>query len=302
MGYLAARTSTIEIASGILPIYTRTPTLIAMTAAGMDFVSGGRAILGLGASGPQVIEGFHGVPYDAPLGRTREIIEICRKVWAREEKLTFDGKYYTLPLPEELGTGLGKPLKIINHPVRPRIPIYVASLGPKNIALPAELAEGWLPLFYMPGKAEEVFGESLAEGFAKRDPALGPLDIVAGGLVAIGDDVKSVLDMSRPLVALYVGGMGAKGKNFYNALVRRYGFEAEAEKIQDLYLAGNKREAEAAVPLELLEAINLVGSEGEVRDKLVQFEESGVTVLNAMPIASPADQPKVIEQLKSWMS
>ena len=302
MGYLAARTSTIEIASGILPIYTRTPTLIAMTAAGMDYVSGGRAILGLGASGPQVIEGFHGVPYDAPLGRTREIIEICRKVWAREEKLTFDGKYYTLPLPEERGTGLGKPLKIINHPVRSRIPIYVASLGPKNIELTAELAEGWLPLFFMPGKADEVFGESLGAGFAKRDPALGQLEIVAGGLVAIGDDVKSVLDMSRPLVALYVGGMGAKGKNFYNALVRRYGFEAEAEQIQELYLAGNKREAEAAVPLELLEAINLVGTEGEVREKLTQFADAGVTVLNAVPIASPEDQPRMIDRLKTWIS
>jgi F420-dependent oxidoreductase-like protein len=302
MGYLAARTTTVQIASGILPIYTRTPTLMAMTAAGLDAISGGRAILGLGASGPQVIEGFHGVPYQAPLGRTREIIEICRKVWAREEKLTYDGRYYTLPLPEDQGTGLGKPLKIINHPVRPRVPIHIASLGPKNIELTAELAEGWLPLFFMPSKANEVFGPSLAAGFAKRDADLGPMDIIAGGLVAIGDDVKAVLDMARPTVALYVGGMGARDRNFYNALVRRYGFEAEAETIQDLYLAGRKQEAEAAVPIELLEAVNLVGPESYVKERIAEFREAGVTVLNVVPIAMPADQPKVVEQLKTWCS
>ncbi|HKY14988.1 MAG TPA: LLM class F420-dependent oxidoreductase [Microthrixaceae bacterium] len=300
MGYLAARTSTVQIASGILPIYTRTPTLTAMTAAGIDAISGGRCILGLGASGPQVIEGFHGVAYDAPLGRTREIIEICRKVWAREDKLTHDGRYYTLPLPPEQGSGLGKPLKLINHPVRSRIPIHIASLGPKNIELTAELAEGWLPLFFMPQRAADVFGEALAAGTAKRDPSLGDMDIVAGGLVAIGDDVKAVLDLSRPMVALYVGGMGAKGKNFYNALVRRYGFEAEAELIQDLYLAGKKQEAEAAVPMELLEAINLVGPEGYVKERIAEFQAAGVTVLNIAPVAMPDDQPKIVEQLKTW--
>ncbi|MCC6224919.1 MAG: LLM class F420-dependent oxidoreductase [Microthrixaceae bacterium] len=300
MGYLAARTSTVQIASGILPIYTRTPSLLAMTAAGVDYISGGRAVLGLGASGPQVIEGFHGVPYDAPLGRTREIIEICRKIWAREEKLTHDGRYYHLPLPEGQGTGLGKALKLINHPVRSRIPIHIASLGPKNIELTAELAEGWLPLFYMPSHAKEVFGPSLDAGFAKRDPDLGPLDVIAGGLVAIGDDVKGTLEMMRPMVALYVGGMGAVGKNFYNALVRRYGFEAEAAKIQELYLAGNKSEAAAAVPFELLDACNFVGTESEVREKVQLFKEAGVTTLNVMPIASPEDQPKLIDQLKTW--
>jgi F420-dependent oxidoreductase-like protein len=300
MGYLAAITDTVQIAAGILPIYTRTPTLLAMTAGGLDYVSNGLAILGLGASGPQVIEGFHGVPYDAPLWRTREIIDICRTVWAREDKLTHDGRFYTLPLPAEQGTGLGTPLKIINHPIRPRVPIHIASLGPKNIALTAELAEGWLPLFYLPAKAKEVFGPSLDAGFAKRDPSLGPLDIVAGGLLAVGDDVKSVLDLARPLLALYIGGMGARGQNFYNALVQRYGFEAEAKQIQDLYLDGKKAEAAAAVPLELLEGSNLVGTEAEVRDKIVEFRESGVTVLNVTPIASPADQPKLISQLKTW--
>ena len=175
MGYIAAKTSTVEIASGILPIYTRTPSLMAMTAAGLDFVSNGRFILGIGASGPQVIEGFHGVPYDAPLGRTREIIDICRKMWKREEKLTHDGKYYTLPLPAGQGTGLGKALKLINHPVRADIPVHIASLGPKNLELTAELANGWLPIFYWPERAADVFGPSLEAGFAKRDPELGPM-------------------------------------------------------------------------------------------------------------------------------
>jgi F420-dependent oxidoreductase-like protein len=271
-----------------------------MTAAGMDYVSNGRTILGLGASGPQVIEGFHGVPYQAPLGRTREIVEICRKVWAREDKLTHEGKYYTLPLPPEKGTGLGKPLKIINHPVRSDIPIHIASLGPKNIELTAELANGWLPIFFMPEKAKEVFGPSLDAGFAKRDPKLGKLDIVAGGMLAVGEDVKSVLDFARPMTALYVGGMGAKGQNFYNALITRYGFEAEAAKIQELYLAGKKAEAEAAVPLELLELTNLVGPESYVRERIAAFVEAGVSVLNVTPITD--NQVGLIEQLKGWIS
>src|SRR4051794_1233411 len=187
MGYLAARTETVEIGSAILNVYSRTPGALAQTAAGLDNVSGGRAILGLGASGPQVIEGWHGVPYDKPLGRTREIIEICRQVWAREERLVHDGPSYHLPLPEGQGTGLGKPLKIIAHPVRPRIPIWVASLGPKNVEMTAEVAEGWMPLFYLPEKARDVWGADLDAGRAKRDPSLGDLQIAAGGVVAIGD-------------------------------------------------------------------------------------------------------------------
>nr|MDT0663713.1 LLM class F420-dependent oxidoreductase [Micromonospora sp. DSM 115978] len=214
LGYLAARTETIELASGIFPIYSRTPTMIAMTAAGLDFVSDGRFTLGLGASGPQVIEGFHGVPYTAPLARTREVVEIVRSVW-RREKVVHDGKYYKIPLPADQGTGLGKPLKIINKPVRERIPIFLAAIGPKNVALAAEIAEGWEPIFFHPEKAAEVWGPSLAEGNKLRDPALGPLDVVVQTAVAIGDDVDSYLDLSRPMLALYIGGMGAKGKNFY---------------------------------------------------------------------------------------
>src|SRR5215218_10060708 len=246
MGYLAAVTETVEIASGILPLYTRTPTLLAMTAAGVDALSGGRCVLGLGASGPQVIEGFHGVAYDMPLTRTREIVEICHQVWKRE-RVEHDGKAYTIPLPPDQGTGLGKPLKLITHPVRDRIPIHIAALGPKNVELTAEIADGWLPLFYLPEKASDVWGADLAAGAAKRDAALPPLEVVAGGLVAIGkmDEVKGFRDFARPMVALYVGGMGAKGRNFYNDLVCRYGFEQEAAEIQDLYLDGKKDEAAA---------------------------------------------------------
>jgi F420-dependent oxidoreductase-like protein len=304
MGYLAARTSRVQIASGILPIYTRTPTLIGMTAAGLDHVSGGRAILGLGASGPQVIEGFHGVPYDAPLGRTREIIEICRKLWKREEKLTYDGKYYKLPLPveESKSGGLGKPLKIINHPLRADIPIHVASLGPKNIELTAELANGWLPIFYYPEKADLAFGDALRAGLAKRDPALGELDVVAGGALCIGEDVKGLLDFVRPMVALYVGGMGAKDRNFYNQLFRRYGYESEAEQIQNLYLDGKKDEAAALIPTEFLDAINLIGPEGQVRERVAAFKEAGVTTLSInLPFHLPFDeQIAQLELLRSF--
>jgi F420-dependent oxidoreductase-like protein len=283
LGYLAAKTERVELASGIFQIYTRTPSLTAMTAAGLDFVSGGRFTLGLGASGPQVIEGFHGVKYDAPLGRTREIIEICRQVW-RRERVVHDGKHYQIPLPADQGTGLGKPLKLINHPVRERIPILLASLGPKNVALTAELAEGWEPIFFHPEKAADVWGASLAEGKAKRDPALSELDVYAAPALAIGDDVDHLLDQVRPLLALYIGGMGARGRNFYNDLAVRYGYEAEAKLIQDLYLDGKKDEAAAAVPVELLRAISLVGPVGYVKERLAAFAEAGVTTLNVSPL------------------
>jgi F420-dependent oxidoreductase-like protein len=297
MGYLAARTERIQIGAAILPIYTRTPTLLAMTAAGIDALSDGRCILGLGASGPQVVEGFHGVAYDAPLGRTREIVDICRQVW-RREPVVHDGAHYHVPLPPGQGTGLGKPLKLINRPVRSRIPIYVAALGPNNVQMTAEIADGWLPLFWVPEKATEVFGPSLAAGSAARDPELGPLEIAAGGLVAIGDDVTHLRELSRPTVALYVGGMGAKGRNFYNALARRYGYEREAGLIQDLYLDGKKDEAAAAVPDEFLERINLVGPAGYVRERLAAFRESGVTMLTIAPVGD--DPVKIVEQLKDW--
>jgi F420-dependent oxidoreductase-like protein len=302
MGYIAAKTERLQIASGILQIYTRTPTLMAMTAAGLDFVSDGRFTLGIGASGPQVIEGFHGVPYTAPLARTREIIEICRKVW-RRERLVHEGKHYTVPLPEGQGTGLGKPLKIINHPVRPRIPIVIAAIGPKNVELTAELAEGWEPIFYYPEKAADVWGPSLAAGKARRDPELGDLDVIAQASLAIGDDVTGLREFGRPMAALYIGGMGAKGKNFYNDLARRYGYEKEADQIQDLYLQGKKEEAAALVPAELLENMSLIGSEGFVRDRIQAMKESGVTTLNVAPLGrTHSERVRLLEKVKDLAS
>ncbi|MGO8826619.1 MAG: LLM class F420-dependent oxidoreductase [Acidimicrobiales bacterium] len=301
MGYLAAKTERVDIGAAILPIYTRTPTLIAMTAAGIDAISGGRCQLGLGASGPQVIEGFHGVPYDRPLTRTREIIEICRDVWAREAPLTHDGAAYHIPLPSDQGTGLGKALKLINHPVRPRIPVWVAALGEKNVAMTAEIAEGWLPLFFVPDKAKEVFGPALAQGAAKRDPALGTLQIAAGGILAIGEEseVGPIRELGRGMAALYIGGMGAKGRNFYNALACRYGYEKEAAEIQDLYLSGKKEEAAARVPAELLEATSLCGPEAYIKERVAGLAEAGVTHLNVTPVGD--DPVAMIEKLRSWV-
>jgi len=293
LGFLAARTSRMEIAAGILQIYTRTPTLTAMTAAGLDFVSGGRFTLGLGASNPQVVEGFHGVRYDAPVGRTREIVEICRAVW-RRERVEHEGRHYRIPLPADEGTGLGKPLRLINHPVRERIPIVLAALGPRNVALAAEIAEGWLPILYVPERAGALWGPALDDGRAKRDPALGPLDVVASATLCITDDAEAArraLDGVRPFVALYAGGMGARGHNFYNDIVRGYGWADEAREIQDLYLDGKKDAAAAAVPREMLETMSLIGPRGHVAERLAAFAEAGVTTLNVTPLGgSPAER------------
>src|SRR6202453_3534123 len=301
MGFLAAKTERLEIGSAILPIYSRTPTLIAMTAAGVDAVSGGRCILGLGASGPQVIEGFHGVPYDRPLGRTREIIEICRDVWAREVPLTHDGTSCHIPLPAGEGTGLGKPLKLLNLPVRSRIPIWLPALGEKNVAMTAEVSDGWLPIFFVPEKAKDVFGASLSAGRAARDAALGPLEIAAGGMLAIGEEseVAAVRDLGRGAAALYIGGMGAKGKNFYNALACRYGYEKEAAEIQDLYLSGKKKEAAALVPAELLDGTSLCGPESYIKERVAGLAEVGVTHLNVTPVGT--DPVAMVEKLRSWV-
>ena len=275
LGYIAAKTQRLEIASGILQLYTRTPTLTAMTAAGLDYVSGGRFTLGLGASGPQVIEGWHGVPYDAPVGRTREIIEICRQVW-RRERLEHTGPHYQIPLPAGRGTGLGKPLKLINHPVRERIPIVVAALGPKNV--------------------------ELAAGRARRDPSLPPLDVVGQAPLAIGDDVAGYRELARPVFALYIGGMGPhrdRGRNFYYELAVRFGFEAAASACQDAYLDGRKDDAAALVPAELLAGTSLIGPEGYVAERVAGMAESGVTTLNVTPLApTHADRVRLIERIR----
>jgi len=301
LGYLAGATEKVQLASGILQLYTRTPTLTAMTAAGLDYVSDGRFTLGLGASGPQVIEGFHGVPYDAPIGRTREVIEICRQVW-RREYLDYQGKHYTIPLPADQGTGLGKSLKLINQPVRERIPILVAALGPKNVELVAEIAEGWQPIFYLPERAHDVWGQALAAGQAKRDPALGKLDVYAGPVLAIGENVEPLREFVKPHLALYIGGMGAKGKNFYHALATKYGYGPQADRIQELYLAGDKDGAAKVVPDELARDINLIGTREFVKERVAAFREAGVTTLNVAPIAAnPAERIKLIETLRELL-
>ena len=285
LGYLAAKTSTIELGSGILPIYTRTPALLAMTAAGLDYVSDGRFRLGIGTSGPQVMEGFHGVAFDAPLGRTREVVDICRQVW-RRERLTHQGRSYQIPLPPDRGTGLGKPLKLINQPVRERIPITIASLGPRNVELTAEIAEGWQPIFFHPERADQIWGEALRAGQAKRDPQLGDLDVMVGVSLAIGDDVEDRLQWAKPQLALYIGGMGAKGRNFYHNVATRYGFGAVADRIQELYRSGRKAEAIAAVPDELVRNVSLIGSRGYVKERIAAFAEAGVATLLVSPVAA----------------
>jgi F420-dependent oxidoreductase-like protein len=300
LGYLAGKTDTVHIGAGIVNVYSRTPALIAMTFAGLDYVSEGRAICGLGASGPQVVEGFHGVPYEKPLTRIKEYIDVCRIVWKREP-LQYDGQTVKVPLPEGEGTGLGKPLKIINHPVRSAIPIWWASLTGKAVEATAEVADGWLPIMFIPERASQVWGDQLKSGLAKRSPDLGPLEIAAGGMVAIGDDLTGdtadrIRDKARPQTALYVGGMGARGKNFYNDLARQYGYVDEAIEIQDLYLAGQKDTAAAKVPADWLEKTSLVGPPSYVAERVAAYKEAGVTVLSVNPVGS--DPVKTIEQLR----
>jgi F420-dependent oxidoreductase-like protein len=300
MGWLAAKTTTMEIGSAIINVYSRTATLLAMTAAGLDSVSGGRIILGLGASGPQVIEGFHGVPYEAPMQRIKETMEVCRKVWKREV-INYHGKTIDIPLPEGQGTGLAKPLKLINHPVRSEIPLYWASLKGRSVEATAQMADGWIPVFYIPDMADRVWGDALDLGFKKRDPALGKMNIVAGGAVAIGEDlpVDKLLDMGRPQAALYVGGMGARGKNFYNDIMSAYGWEGEAKKIQDLYLDGKKEEAAAAIPRDYLNKASLIGPEGYVRERVAAYKEAGVTYLQAGLFGTLEQKVATVEKLRS---
>jgi F420-dependent oxidoreductase-like protein len=271
LGWLAARTERIELGSAIMQIPGRTPANTAMTAATLDLLSGGRFLLGLGTSGPQVVEGWHGQPWGKPLGKTREYVEIVRAA-LRREVVEHDGEHYRIPWDGPGATGLGKPLKLMLRPLRAEIPIYLAALGPKNVALAAEIADGWLPIFVAPERFDDAFGPSLAAAPAG-------FEIAATASVLVGDDVPALRDALRPYVALYVGGMGAKGRNFYNALVRRYGWEAEAERIQELYLGGKQREAIAAVPDELVDAVSLVGPKERIAERLEAWRETPVTTL-----------------------
>lgn len=280
LAWIAAQTERIRVASGIMQMPARTPAMAAMTAMTLDQLSNGRFIMGIGASGPQVIEGWHGVAYGKPLGRTREYVEICRKIWAREAPLTHDGEHYQIPYRGPGASGLGKPLKSIVH--GRQVPIYVASIGPKSVTQTAEIADGWLPIFYSPYRAPQLYQPLLDAGFARAGggKSLADFDVVASVTVIVTDDVQKALDLVKPMLALYVGGMGARGKNFYNDLACRYGFEAEAKTIQDLYLDGKKREATAAVPDALVDEIALVGPRERIRDRLAAWKESPIGTLS----------------------
>ena len=291
LAYLAARTERIKLGAAILQMPARTPANTAMTAMTLDHLSGGRVVLGLGLSGPQVVEGWHGVPYGKPLTRTREYVAIVRKAIAREAPLEYAGEHYQIPYRGPGATGLGKPLKSILHPLRSSIPIYLAAIGPKNVALAAEIADGWLPIFYSPER-EAIAGEHFDAGLeaAGRDP--GEVEIAASAYLAMGDDLDAARDLLRPMFALYIGGMGARNRNFYFDLACRYGFEAAAKEIQDLYLDGKKAEAAATVPDALVDECALVGPLGRIVDRLEAWKESrvGTLILGTM-------QPDVLEPL-----
>ncbi len=276
--WVAAQTERIGVGTAIMQMPARTPAMTAMTAMTLDLLTGGRMLLGLGVSGPQVVEGWHGVAYGNPLKRTREYVDIVRMILKREKPVEYHGEVYEIPV--QGGTGLGKPLKLITHPLRPNIPIYLAAIGPKNIALAAEIADGWLPIFFSP-RHMDIFKASLDEGFSRAGggKSLADFDIAASTTVVMGQDVDACRAFVKPMLALYVGGMGARGKNFYNDLARRYGYEEAAEKVQDLYLAGQRNEAVAAIPDALVDEVALCGPRERIADRLSLWREAGVKTL-----------------------
>jgi F420-dependent oxidoreductase-like protein len=278
LAWWGSGTDRIRLGTAIVQISARTPAATAMAAMTLDHLSGGRLILGLGVSGPQVVEGWYGQSFAKPLARMREYIGILRAIWARQGPVTSDGPHYPLPLPD--GTGLGKPLKASIHPLREDIPIYLAAEGPKNIAMAAELCDGWLAIFYSP-RHEDLYREPLQEGFARAGARRKPEDFEVAATVPliVTDDADSAIDAVRPMYALYFGGMGAKSANFHANVPIRMGYEAEVRKIQDLYLDGKKQEAAAAVPRELIEQLTLIGPAEKIRDELEVWRESSVTTL-----------------------
>lgn len=281
LAWIGAKTEKIKLGTAIMQMPARTPAMTAMTITTLDQLSGGRALLGVGLSGPQVVEGWHGQPYGKPLGKTREYVAIIRDIFGRKAPLTHDGQHYQIPYSGEDATGLGKPLKSILHG-RTDLPIYVAAIGPKNVELSAEIADGWLPVFFAPDHYDAVFKPSVEAGFAKagNGKSMADFDIAPTVPVALGDDLEQCRNMVRPFIALYIGGMGAKGKNFYHDLVSRFGFEEEADKIQDLYLGGNPFAAISAVPDALIDEVALVGPKERIKDYLSKWQASPVTTLN----------------------
>jgi F420-dependent oxidoreductase-like protein len=284
--WMGARTSKIKLGTSVLQMSARTPAAVAMTAATIDHLSGGRLLLGLGVSGPQVVEGWYGEPFAKPLARTREYVSIVRDVIARREPVTSDGPHYPLPVSGREGiTGLAKPLKSILHPLRERIPIYIAAEGPKNIALAAEIGDGWLPLYYSPYYDAELYRPCLEEGFARRGGRPEEFEIAPSVPLIVDDDVERAADVLRPMYALYFGGMGARSANFHHQVIVRMGYGAVAKKIQDLYLDGKKDEAAAAVPTKLVEELALIGPADKIRHDVEAWRDSPVTtILIAGPV------------------
>ena len=283
LAWLGALTQRVHLGTAIMQIPARTPANTAMTAMTIDQLSGGRMILGLGISGPQVVEGWHGVSYSHPLGKTREYVEIIRAIFRREAPLVYPGRYYQIPYTGVDATGLGKPLKSILHG-RADLPIYLAAIGPKNVTLAAEIADGWLPIFFAPNFYDSVYKEAIEAGFAKAGPgkSLANFDIAAMVGVVIDDDLEVAWNQIKPLLALYIGGMGAKGRNFYYDLACRYGYAAAADQIQELYLAGKPGEAMMAVPNALVDEVSLCGPKARIRDRLQLWQNSPITTLNIM--------------------
>ena len=290
LAWLAAGTERIHLCSGIFQMPARSPAMTAMTAATIDQLSGGRFRLGLGPSGPQVSEGWHGVRFARQLQRTREYVEVVRRA-LRRERLEYHGETIELPLPD----GPGKALKLTISPVQQEIPIYLAAIGPKNVALTGEIADGWLPVFLAPEHLD-VLMAPLEEGAQRAGRTLDDFDIAPTVNVLISDDVEAARDAMRPILALYVGGMGSRENNFYNALVQRYGFEDAAREVQDLYLDGKKEEAAAALPAELIDTVTLCGPEDRVRDRLAVYAQAGVGTLGVSPMAFEAESR--LEQLR----
>ena len=277
IAWIAARTTRIHVGTAIMQIGARTPAASAMTAMTLDALSGGRFRLGLGVSNPQVVEGWHGQRFGKPLARTREYVSIVRAILRREKPVEFSGEYYQIPYAGPDATSLGKPLKSILHG-RADLPIYLAAIGPKNVALAAEIADGWIPTLFAPSRIR-MFREWLDEGLRRAGGPKPKFDVMAACPVVVGDDVGACLAQHKPAIALYVGGMGARSRNFYNETVRRYGYEEAAQTIQELYLAGRKREAEAAVPDALVDEVGLFGPRERIRERLAAYREAGVTTL-----------------------
>ena len=276
LAWWGSHTERLRLGTGIVQLSARTPAATAMAAITLDHLSGGRLILGLGASGPQVVEGWYGQPYGRPLARTREFIDVLRRIIAREEPIEHHGEFYDLPLVG--GTGLGKPLKSTVHPLRREIPIFLAAEGPKNVALAAEITDGWLPLFFAP-KEDGFYRECLAKGFAAAgDPGKAErFEVVSTMLVVPGDDVEACADLIRPFVALYAGGMGARGANFHFEVFARMGYEDVATRVQDLYLQGKKAEAAAAIPTAMVEDVELIGPPETIHEELAVWRETCIT-------------------------